>query len=213
MFWFVSIASLGTTGRKRGPEYDQYLCGKGTSLDHILFAVATTSRSFPAKLFPSWVAPSKYWCMRFFLPRCSPLKGLLNCRRFCQPISPACRGPSGWKLESLAYQPDKARQICSSSQFCVGILSSTILWSLQPRLPLTFTAPTSLSLLLSMRSSRASLLVGSIITHCILRLGVLHLFSEAGSVLEPLSQQGQLLQHLLGKLFHGVSPPYPGLSH
>lgn len=105
MFWFVPIASLGTTGRKRGPGYDQYLCGKGTSLDHILFAVATTSRSFPAKLFPSWVAPNKYWCMRFFLPRCSPLKGLLNCRRFCQPISPACRGPSGRQHETLVHQP------------------------------------------------------------------------------------------------------------
>lgn len=44
------------------------------------------------------------------------------------------------------------------------ILNSTILCSLNPWLPLTFTTPTSLSLLVHMRSSIAPLLVGSSIT-------------------------------------------------
>ena len=55
----------------------------------------------------------------------------------------------------------------------LGILNSTMSWSLQPRLPLTFTSLTSSSFFVRIGSSRACALCGSLIT-CVRRWSLMH---------------------------------------
>lgn len=87
-----------------------------------------------------------------------------------------------WSLNQISWAPlpsrallhgDSSKQILKEAKVCssevqfydlvfsllpFSVLNFSILWSLQPRLPLTFISPVILSLLLSMMSSRAFLL-------------------------------------------------------
>ena len=74
------------------------------------------------------------------------------------------------------------------------ILDFTISWSLQPRLFLTFTAPTSSSLFVSIRSSTAPALIGSLV-NCVMRLSM-----HCRNFLDGLNPAVLSLQQIPGRL-------------
>lgn len=75
------------------------LCS-GWFLD-LVFTRATMS--LPAKGHSSQLASSLSWCLGLFLPRCRIWHFLLlNFTRSCKPISPACRGITGWWHDTMA---------------------------------------------------------------------------------------------------------------
>ena len=73
------------------------------------------------------------------------------------------------KRPKLTLLKSKIMILLTALLLLCRILNSTISWSLQPRLPLTFTSSTSPSLFISTRSSITSLLVGSSTT-CVKKL-------------------------------------------
>lgn len=65
------------------------------------FLSTRTSRFFPSRMLSSWVITSTFAQDCF-----SPGTELFISRQWtsCQPVSPACKGPSGWQHDSLVYQ-------------------------------------------------------------------------------------------------------------
>lgn len=81
------------------------LCRKRAVLVNDQLLVCRTPKSFSAKLVPSWLAPSLFWCIWLFLPRYRALPSfLLNSVRFLFTyFSSLLR-----QHNQLEYQPDRS---------------------------------------------------------------------------------------------------------
>ena len=67
---------------------------------------ASSPRSLSAELLSSRAAPSLYWCMGLFLPRCSTLHlPLLNLNRFLSSQLSSLSGLAEWQHSLLVYLP------------------------------------------------------------------------------------------------------------